>query len=316
MPVSNIDDLLLGGQGNSQQPKTPEYDSQQEMEPIEEDLPETNEYLDNEQEPAPDEEYDNQDESEDHQPEQKEQKKEIEVDEYGNEKERMPKGMKERFDRKDKQHQKEIEQREYEIQQLRAQLANSGASQEVQQAAKDFEYDPNESGDWQQQLKSFIKQTVSSMSHEESERQSRQKEASIQQEFETKLRKGMGQFGDFVEVMTNLPFEITNPMTLATRGMENPAAFLYAAAKRNPGELERISKMRDPYAQMTEIGKLEERMRKNRPTTKAPRPLGRTTEDATVAEAPKKQELTGDDLLARADAKRIATVKNRLRNNR
>ena len=126
----------------------------------------------------------------------------------------------------------------------------------------------------------------------------------------------MTQFNDFTDVINELPFEITNPMTLATRAMENPAAFLYAAAKREAKELERISKIRDPYAQMTEMGKLEERMRRNKPTTKAPRPLGRVGDDATTKEAKKQKEQTGDDLLAKADAKRINTVKQRLKANR
>jgi hypothetical protein len=67
---------------------------------------------------------------------------------------------------------------------------------------------------------------------------------------------------------------------------------------------------------MTEMGKLEERMRKNKPTTKAPRPLGRDVDDATTKVTSKKKELSGDDLLARADQKRLSTVKTRLRGNR
>ena len=67
---------------------------------------------------------------------------------------------------------------------------------------------------------------------------------------------------------------------------------------------------------MTEMGRLEERMRKNKPTTKAPKPLGRTPEDAHAPQPKKKEEPNGDDLLARADAKRLNTVKQRLRGNR
>ena len=107
-------------------------------------------------------------------------------------------------------------------------------------------------------------------------------------------------------------------MTLATRAMADPAAFLYAAAKRNPEELERISKLRDPYAQMTEMGKLEERMRRNKPTTNAPRPLSRTTEDVGLPE-PKKQnkaEETIEDLIAKADAKKMNGMKGRPRGRR
>jgi hypothetical protein len=64
------------------------------------------------------------------------------------------------------------------------------------------------------------------------------------------------------------------------------------------------------------MGKLEERMRKNKPTTKAPRPLGRTPEDAPSKTKAKEKDSSGDDLLARADAKRLSTVKTRLKGNR
>jgi hypothetical protein len=98
--------------------------------------------------------------------------------------------------------------------------------------------------------------------------------------------------------------------------MDNPAAFLYAAAKRNPQELERISKIRDPFAQAREMGNLESSMRRNKPTTKAPRPLGRTPEDATTNAKPKEKDRSGDDLLAGADAKRLSATKTRMRGNR
>jgi hypothetical protein len=315
MAISSIDELLMGGGGNSLQPDTPEHKYQDEPEPIEElDPPTADPY----EEPEVDEVHDDDPEDdlyddEDDEPEERQskdhKKKEVETDEYGNEREPENKEIRERLARQARKHQEEIDA-------LRAQLAQQGASREVQQAAKDFEYDPDASGDWQQQLGAFIKQTVNSMTREQEEAQTRQREAQIQADFEAKFRDGMGRFDDFRDVISSLPCEISNPMTLATRAMENPAAFLYAAAKRHPQELERISKLRDPYAQMTEMGRLEERMRKNRPTTKAPRPLGRTPEDSHTATPKKKSEPNGDDLLARADAKRLATVKTRLRGNR
>jgi hypothetical protein len=149
------------------------------------------------------------------------------------------------------------------------------------------------------------------MGREQEETQVRQREAQTQQEFEGKFRDGMGKFHDFVDVIGELPFEITNPMTLATRGMADPAAFLYAASKRNPQELERISKIRDPYAQMTEIGRLEERMRKNKPTTKAPRPLDRTRENASIPAPKKKSDPSIEDLIAQSDAKKLNRIKGR-----
>lgn len=300
MAISNIDEILMGGTGNSQQPATPEY--QDEPEPIEEVEPEeTPDEVESELEPE--------ETPEEPEEEPETRKKEPEVDEYGNEKEPENEVIRERLKKQAKKFQAEIDE-------LRAQLSSQGASREVQQAAKDFEYDPDSSGDWQQQLASFVKQTVQSMTREQEEAKTRQQEQEVQRAFEGKFRDGMNRFDDFKEVVGGLDFQITDAMTLATRAMDNPAAFLYAAAKRNPQELERISKMRDPYAQMTEMGKLEERMRKNKPLTKAPRPLGKTTEDATVKPKAKEVDKSGDDLLAKADAKRLNTVKTRLKGNR
>lgn len=310
MSISSIDDLLMGG-SSEQNPMPPEekiiQEEPEEIEEIEHDSDEPN-YGEPEEDASENEEEDGSEETQ--------ASEDNDEDEYGNTKERMSQGMKDRLDRKERQHQREMESREQEIQQLRQQLAQQGASQQVQQAAKDFEYDPNEAGDWQQQLASFVKQTVKSMTQEQQEMETRQQESKAQAEFETKFREGMNKFDDFRDVISSLPFQISNPMTLATRAMDNPAAFLYAAAKRNPAELERISRIRDPYAQMTEMGKLEERMRRNKPATKAPRPLGRTPEDATTNIKPKKKDVTGDDLLASADAKRLNTVKTRLKGNR
>ncbi len=293
MPTSNIDDLLMGG-GNSHQPEAPEekymdkplevdeYEAPDELEP--EDEP------DSRPEPARDE------------PEQEPEEHAKEYDDYGNEKVPDNEAIRERLARQARKH-------EAEIADLRAQLAERGASQQVQNAAEDFEYDPNASGDWQQQLASFVKQTVNSMSREQEESKQRVEQQKLDAEFQSKFRDGMSNFSDFVDVVESLPFQITNPMTLATRAMDNPAAFLYAAAKRNPQELERISKIRDPYAQMTEMGRLEERMRKNKQTTKAPRPLGRTTEDASIPQAKKKKEASIEDLIAHSDATRLKRLK-------
>lgn len=310
MSISSIDDLLMGG-SSAQHPMSPEEKNQTEPEPIEEFEEDAPEYEDEPEDETQDDSDDYGDEPEDdEEPEQKPKKKlEAEFDEYGNEKEPENEVIRERLARQARKH-------EAELNALRAQLAQQGASREVQQAAKDFEFDPNGAGDWQQQLASFVKQTVSSMNREQQEVQSRQEEAKAQAEFESKFRDGMGRFDDFVDVIQSLPCEITNPMTLATRSMDNPAAFLYAAAKRHPQELERISRLRDPYAQMMEVGKLEERMRKNKPTTKAPRPLGRAPQDATTKAKPKQKDTSGDDLLAKADAKRLSTVRTRLRGNR
>lgn len=298
MEISSIDDLLSGIKSGTK-PETPvnqvEYDESADeavVEIADDDDSQETEYS-----------YDDESQGAD------EKTKTPEADEYGNEKEPENKHIRGRLAKQAKKHQAEIDL-------LRAQLSQQGASQQVQQAASDFKYDPDESGDWQQQLASFVKQTVNSMSREKEEQVARNEEARVQYEFETKFKAGMDKFDDFIDVMTELEFEITTPMTIATRGMDNPAAFLYAAAKRNPQDLERISKIRDPYVQMTEIGKLEERMRKSKPATKAPRPLGHITTDSTAAIKKKEPDFNGDDLLARADSKRLNSAKQRIKANR
>ncbi len=297
MSTTSIDDLLLGGKTNYH-PETPENQLPDEPQEVEELEPEAPEY---ESEPEQEHDVEHQEQSDD---EEEKPKTRQETDEYGNEKEPENEAIRERLARQARKHQAEIDS-------LRAQLSQQGASPQVQQAAKDFEYDPEASGDWQQQLAHFVKQTVNSMTREQEETKSRQQEQQVQMQFESKFREGMNRFHDFSETISELPFEITNPMTLATRAMEDPAAFLYAAAKRQPKELERISKLRDPYAQMTEIGKLEERMRRNKSTTKAPKPLGRTHEDASTPVSKKNKEPSIEDLIARADAKKLQRIKGR-----
>lgn len=327
--ISNIDDLLMGV-GNSQQPATPEHKEKLEQEkpekaPIEEMEPETPEYETDEPDDNTDDSDDDSDESDgetDDEAEDKpkgkgESEDEFEEDEYGNKKERMSKGMKDRLDRKEKQHQREIEQREHELQILRQQLANQGANTQVQQAAADFKYDPNDEASWQQQLTDFVKHTVKNMHTEDQQKERATQEQQAEREFHTKFSQGMERFSDFRAVVGAMPMD--NAMTLALRGMSDPSAFIYAASKRQPGEIERISKLKDPYARVVEMGKLEERMRRNKPpaATKAPRPLGRTREDATTKPPVKAaKDTSGDDLLAKADAKRLATVRTRHKANR
>lgn len=331
--ISSIDDLLMGV-GNSQQAATPEHkekiQKEKEKEP-DEVLEEDEEPVGNEPdepEDKPDDSSEDEEESDDdsgesdesgEEPEQKsrndgESGADDEVDDYGNKKERMSKGMKERLDRKDKEYQREIQQRESELQVLRQQLAQQGANSQVQKAAADFKYDPNDEASWQQQLTDFVKHTVTNMNTEKQEQERNVKEQTAQREFQQKFTKGMERFGDFREIVGAQP--IDDAMTTSLRGMNDPSAFIYAASKRHPQELDRISKLPDPYARMVEMGKLEERMRRNKPMTKTPRPLGRTKEDATTKPVTKQKDTTGDDLLAKADAKRMSTVRNRHKSNR
>jgi hypothetical protein len=139
----------------------------------------------------------------------------------------------------------------------------------VKQAVNDV----NEEGEenWEQQLESVVERTISKVQNKHQEEQQRQKEYHIQQEFEEKFTTGMNRYSDFNDVVSDKP--ITNPMMMATRSMKDPAAFIYAASKTHPKELERISKIQDPYQQVAEMGRLDERMKKARTTTSSSRPL-------------------------------------------
>ena len=201
---------------------------------------------------------------------------------------------------------------EAEIAALRAQLTPQ-QTKAVENAAQNFQYDPDSEQSVTEQLETFIEQTITKLTTKRYEQEQQLQEQKIQAEFEEKLVNGMQRFHDFRDVLSELPCEITNPMTYATRAMTDPAAFLYAAAKRHPEELERISKMRDPYAQIAEMGKLEERMRRNKPTTKAPRPLGRTPEDASIPVPKNKKEESIEDLIAKSDSKRLAQLRQKQR---
>ena len=178
-------------------------------------------------------------------------------------------------------------------------------TQQQQQQAADagFQYDAESGQDWQVQLKEFIIKTQAEVQQQQIQQQYQQQEQEAIAEFEGKLIGGMSKFKDFKEVVGAQP--ITNPMTMATRAMKDPAAFLYAAAKRHGAELQRISQLRDPYSQMVEIGRLEERMKKQATQTNAPKPISRTKENATVKLA-SEREPTIEDLIRQSDQRRLA----------
>ena len=293
----NIDDMLAGGK-TSQHPETPEHqpDIVEDSPDVSYDEPESSGET-----PFEPQDYEEGEPEEPEEPEVKEP--EQEYDEYGNAKakprtytedevnERINKAVRERLARGNNNN-------------------NPAQQQQVQQQAKDFEYNPDAEGNWQQQLESFVEQTVSRMSQKEATRQQQYREEQAQAEFQDKFTQGMGKFSDFREVVGSQP--VTDPMTIALRGMKDPASFIYAASKRNPQELQRISQLPDPVMQMVEMGKLEERMRKNAAGTKAPKPISRTREDAGLPVKDKKSsEPSIEDMIANADKKRMAQLKQR-----
>lgn len=151
---------------------------------------------------------------------------------------------------------------------------------------------------WEVQLESHIKQTVQKIETEKSNAAWQAEQQRAQADFEHKFTSGMAKYTDFTDVVAGKP--ITNGIMMAARSMADPAAFIYAAAKQQPKELERIAAITDPYVLAAEVGRLEERMKKARTISKAPKPPTQTRGDM----ADKGMTKSSLDDLIRSDAKR------------
>ena len=294
--VSNIDELLTATNG----PRAPEMQEQDLQEPedsqeLETEALSSTDYTD--REPKNTEDHENSAETD------AESKPEQELDDYGNEKAKPRMYTEE-----------EVNERINKT--VRERLARGNNTQQTQQnqpqnqqQGKDFAYDPESSENWEQQLERFVENTVSRMSQKQMQEQMRQQEAEAEMQFRDNFMNGMGRFADFKETVQQQP--ITDHMTMALRGIKDPSAFIYAASKRHPQELQRISQLKDPYSQIVEIGKLEERMRKTSAVTNAPKPVSRSQDDGVTIPKPKKKEDTIEDLIAKSDAKRQAALNAR-----
>lgn len=134
----------------------------------------------------------------------------------------------------------------------------------VQEAAKDFKTDPNSEESWEVQLNSFIDKRLEARQAQLKQQEWQHNESQKQADFEVKFNTGMNKYQDFESVVSRVAPSITPSMMLATRSLDNPAAFIYAAAKMHPGELDRISRLNDNFVQAAEVGRLHERMVKQR----------------------------------------------------
>jgi hypothetical protein len=170
--------------------------------------------------------------------------------------------------------------------------------QQYQQPTEEFQHDQSSEQPWEVQLENHIKQTVQKLETEKHQVAWQQEQQRAQAEFESRFTNGMSKYADFSDVVSGKP--ITNGIMMAARSMSDPAAFIYAVAKQQPKELERISQITDPYVQAAEVGRLEERMKKARTVSRAPKPIAKTRGDMADKGAVK-QNL--DDLI-RQDAKR------------
>lgn len=153
--------------------------------------------------------------------------------------------------------------------------------QQQQEAAREFKIDENSDLSIEQQLENFVEHVIENKTKKHQAQQAHALEQQRQAEFEQKFEKGMSKYSDFVEVVGSQPFD--DVMVVATRSMKDPAAFMYAASKNHPKEVERISKISDPYAKIVEIGRLEASMRKAKEASKTPAPSGKTPQNNAPA---------------------------------
>lgn len=172
----------------------------------------------------------------------------------------------------------------------------------VQQATQDFKVDPNSEDSWEAQLDAFIDRRLETREKTAKTKEYQQAEQEIQANFEANFTTGMERHKDFQAVVGKMP--ITDSMMMSIRDMENPATFLYAAAKLQPEEVRRIAAMTDPFQQAKAMGQLDERMKKAKNITKSAAPLKGQTSDVSVKYKPTRS--LDDKIQADAKAKRRA----------
>ena len=175
--------------------------------------------------------------------------------------------------------------------------------QQYQEPAPQQYQEQSPSGEpWRDELSGMIAAEVRQIESVKQRQAFEQQAQAEQRQFEDKFNRGMSKYADFDDVVSGKP--ITSQMVMATRGMDDPAAFIYAAAKLQPKELDRIARLGDPMAQAVEIGRLDAMMRKSRSSVStAPRPIGTVRGD--VVEKSAKAPKTVDDILRNEDARRM-----------
>ncbi len=158
--------------------------------------------------------------------------------------------------------------------------------QQTEQAKNSgFEYNANSDLSWSDQLKVFVKEAIQEVNQDQVKHHREHARQQAEAEFESKMFSGMAKYPDFVDVMSQNP--VSDAMVMGIRGLDNPAAFLYAAAKRHPEELGRIAKISDPYQQAAEMGRLHDRVAKAKRASSAPRPLTQDRSDVSEKVAPR-----------------------------
>ncbi len=297
--MNNVDDILVMGKAAEPKPvelkaefeEVPERDDEQpEKTPVPKDV-EAKEIKEEKKTPA--ESKDIKDSSEPKEPKENElssaSSEDHDQDEYGND---IPKKQKTYTE---EEVQRMIRDRLQRGNHQQAQQQQQPTQQQVNNAASEFQFDENSGENWQQQLERFVDNRLENAQKKNAVKQQQEREQRAQAEFESKFNNGMSKYPDFANVLQDKP--VTDAMVMATRAMNDPAAFLYAAAKKYPNELDRISKIPDAYQQATEIGRLEERMKKAREATRAAKPMD--SDKTNVVDVAKSERPSIDHLIER-----------------
>lgn len=130
----------------------------------------------------------------------------------------------------------------------------------------------NEDEPWDVTLQKYVDNAIEHKQKQYQEQQWKAQQDQLQVEFEEKFTNGMRKYSDFDQVVRGK--NIPDSVLMATRHLDNPAAFVYAAVKMHPQEIERISKIPDRYIQAAEVGRLHERMVKSKNVvSNAPKPV-------------------------------------------
>lgn len=181
-------------------------------------------------------------------------------------------------------------------------------SQDVEESVMDevnenYQHDPNKDGNWQEQLEDFVIKTIDKRQQNAEKQKMQRLEQERNNKFAEKFNTGAERFKDFEKIVTKE--SVTPTMVMATRGMKDPAAFLYAANKKAPEKLAKIKNMSDPYEQAHAMASLENSLRVNKkknsnaptPPSKTPHgtaPVGEQSIDALIRqEALERAKLKG-----------------------
>jgi hypothetical protein len=167
--------------------------------------------------------------------------------------------------------------------------------------------------DWEAQLKEVIIQTVREDAAAEKQKAYQSEQAAIQAEqaakqeaYNNEFMDKASKFNDFEDVVKG---KISEAMYHAASAASNPAAFIYAACKRAPQEVERIRGIENPIAQMVEFGKLEEKMKTSKKSTKAPKPVSRSGSGKSVPYKSSGQSI--EEKIAESNERRLKGMRGR-----